>query len=83
MGDVEVGRLRSGEDTIDLPVMVVAGERDPLLSATRHPVTVVPGAGHDVHITHPDAVAQAIANHLQDVTISAHPTGSLPPASTP
>ena len=33
--------------------MVVAGERDPLLTATRHPVTVVPGAGHDVHIPTP------------------------------
>jgi pimeloyl-ACP methyl ester carboxylesterase len=75
-------RLQRLLDTIDLPVVVVAGERDPLLTATRHPVTVVPGAGHDVHITHPAAVAHAITNLLRDVTTSAHPTSSLPPAST-
>jgi hypothetical protein len=42
----------------------------------------VPGAGHDVQITHPAAVAHAITNLLRDVTTSAHPTSSRPPAST-
>jgi len=63
-------RLQRILDTIDVPVVVVAGERDPLLTATRHPVTVVPGAGHD------------ITNLLRDVTMSAFPTNSSPPAAT-
>ena len=75
-------RLQRLLDTIDVPVMVVAGERDPLLAATRHPVTVVPGAGHDVHITHPEAVAKAITNHLRNLSRSPLPTGAPPPTST-
>lgn len=47
---------------LTVPVQIVLGSTDPLLADPGRPVTVIPGAGHYPHLTHPEHVAQAIAS---------------------
>jgi nucleoside-diphosphate-sugar epimerase/pimeloyl-ACP methyl ester carboxylesterase len=46
---------------LDVPVLIIAGDRDPLTVDPGHrSVVVIPGAGHNVHLDAPDAVVAAI-----------------------
>ncbi|MEU4314407.1 alpha/beta fold hydrolase [Nocardia sp. NPDC024068] len=47
-----------GETTV--PIRIVAGSEDPVDSAARFPVTVIEGAGHNPHLTHPERVADVL-----------------------
>ncbi|MGP4027887.1 alpha/beta fold hydrolase [Actinomadura sp. 3N407] len=56
----ERAELRALAATCPVPVRIVAGELDPLTGDTLDvPVTVVPGAGHHLPLTHPVPVAAA------------------------
>ncbi|MFI6485678.1 alpha/beta fold hydrolase [Nonomuraea sp. NPDC050663] len=44
-------------ERVRVPVEIIVGSADPLVVETRHPVTVVAGAGHYPQLTHPAAVA--------------------------
>lgn len=45
---------------LDIPVLLIAGEKDPLLAETNKRVVEIAGAGHNPQLTHPSQVAQAI-----------------------
>lgn len=44
---------------VTVPVEIVVGSADPLVTAVDHPVTEIPGAGHHPQLTHPAEVADA------------------------
>ncbi|MET9341142.1 alpha/beta fold hydrolase [Nonomuraea sp. NPDC003804] len=44
---------------VTVPVEIVVGSADPLVTAVDHPVTEIPGAGHHPQMTHPAEVAAA------------------------
>ncbi|MGW5682089.1 alpha/beta fold hydrolase [Nonomuraea sp. NPDC003754] len=44
---------------VTVPVEIVVGSADPLVTAVDHPVTEIPGAGHHPQLTHPAEVAAA------------------------
>ncbi|MGW2215903.1 alpha/beta fold hydrolase [Nonomuraea sp. NPDC001684] len=60
-----------------VPVHLVAGELDPLTDSPV-PVTVIPGAGHHPHLTHPAAVAEIVRQVLLRPVVD-----DCPPPSTP
>ncbi|WP_280433959.1 alpha/beta fold hydrolase [Nocardia carnea] len=45
---------------VTVPVHIVTGSRDPLETPVSIPTTVIEGAGHYPHLTHPDQVAQVL-----------------------
>ncbi|WP_328387249.1 alpha/beta fold hydrolase [Nocardia sp. NBC_00416] len=45
-----------------VPVHIVVGSDDPLTSAATAPTTVIDGAGHNPHLTHPEHVAQILTS---------------------
>ncbi|MER6511972.1 alpha/beta fold hydrolase [Nonomuraea sp. NPDC001636] len=60
-----------------VPVHLVAGELDPVTDSTL-PVTVIPGAGHHPHLTHPAAVAEIVRQVLLRPAVD-----DCPPPPTP
>ncbi|MEV4368222.1 alpha/beta fold hydrolase [Nonomuraea sp. NPDC049637] len=60
-----------------VPVHLVAGELDPLTDSPV-PVTVIPGAGHHPHLTHPAAVAEIVRQILLRPGVD-----DFPPPPTP
>ncbi|MGW4407807.1 alpha/beta fold hydrolase [Nonomuraea sp. NPDC004702] len=60
-----------------VPVHLVAGELDPLTDSPL-PVTVIPGAGHHPHLTHPAAVAEIVRQVLLRPVVD-----DCPPPPTP
>jgi pimeloyl-ACP methyl ester carboxylesterase len=52
--------LRRQLEALAVPVLVVHGDRDPLVFSTRHPVRSIEDAGHSVHLSRPNAVAAHI-----------------------
>ncbi len=54
------GDLRGQLEDIAAPVIVLHGDRDPLLLATRHPVHSIASAGHNPHLSQPEAVARFV-----------------------
>ncbi|WP_052849487.1 alpha/beta fold hydrolase [Streptomyces avicenniae] len=61
-GGAERQRARELLDGVRVPVLIVAGSADPLTEAVRHPVAVIPGAGHYPQLTHPADVARHLAD---------------------
>jgi pimeloyl-ACP methyl ester carboxylesterase/nucleoside-diphosphate-sugar epimerase len=59
-------RVQAMLEALEVPVVILAGERDPLTVTTRHRVVTVPGGGHDLHLTHPRLVAEAIAALVEE-----------------
>ncbi|WP_280406962.1 alpha/beta fold hydrolase, partial [Nocardia carnea] len=47
-------------DEVTVPVHIVAGSRDPLSTPVAAPATVIDGAGHYPHLTHPQQVAEVL-----------------------
>lgn len=45
---------------VTVPVHIVTGSRDPLETPVSIPTTVIEGAGHYPHLTHPDRVAEIL-----------------------
>ncbi|MGW0180714.1 alpha/beta fold hydrolase [Nocardia sp. NPDC003345] len=45
---------------IPVPIRIVAGSHDPVTSAAGFPVTVIEGAGHHPHLTHPEQIADVL-----------------------
>ncbi|MFI7465411.1 alpha/beta fold hydrolase [Nonomuraea sp. NPDC049646] len=64
-----------------VPVHLVAGELDPL-TGSPVPVTVVPGAGHHPHLTHPAAVAEIVRQVLLRPAVDDCPPPSMPDIMT-
>ncbi|MEV3982301.1 alpha/beta fold hydrolase [Nonomuraea sp. NPDC049758] len=60
-----------------VPVHLVAGELDPLTDSPV-PATVIPGAGHHPHLTHPAAVAEIVRQVLLRPVVD-----DCPPPTTP
>lgn len=52
--------LRAALERCAVPVLIIHGERDPLVAPTEHPVVECAAAGHSPHVEQPDAVAAAI-----------------------
>ena len=64
-----------------MPVTLIAGERDTKFTAIAYEmaalipdatVTIVPGAGHAVHLERPDAVIEALG--VSDVPVDSDPS---------
>ncbi|MEU9116041.1 alpha/beta fold hydrolase [Streptomyces sp. NPDC048483] len=51
-------RLRALLDRVSIPVQIVAGSAEPLVTAVDHPVAEIAGAGHYPQLTHPAEVAR-------------------------
>ncbi|WP_405852982.1 alpha/beta fold hydrolase [Streptomyces sp. NBC_00090] len=50
-------RSRTLLDRVEVPVRIVVGSADPLVTAVDHPVTEIAGAGHYPQLTHPSQLA--------------------------
>lgn len=61
----ERGRSRALLDRVTVPVLIVMGAADPLVTAVGHPVAEVPGAGHYPQLIDPAQVAR----HLGGVPV--------------
>ncbi|MEU7898308.1 alpha/beta fold hydrolase [Nonomuraea sp. NPDC049152] len=48
---------------VTIPLEIVVGAHDPLVSAVDHPVTEIAGAGHYPQLTHPAEVAHRLSAH--------------------
>ncbi|MEU2241836.1 alpha/beta fold hydrolase [Streptomyces sp. NPDC018338] len=58
----ERGRSRALLDRVGVPVRIVVGAKDPLVTAVDHPVTEIAGAGHYPQLTHPSRLAHHLAS---------------------
>lgn len=58
----ERGRSRTLLDRVTVPVRIVAGSADPLVSAVACPVVEIVGAGHYPQLTHPSQVARHLGS---------------------
>ena len=47
-------------DRVTVPVQIIVGSADPLLTTVNHPVTEIPGAGHYPQLTHPTQLAHHV-----------------------
>ncbi|MFE7550812.1 alpha/beta fold hydrolase [Streptomyces gardneri] len=54
-------RSRALLDRVGVPVRIVVGAKDPLVTAVDHPVTEIAGAGHYPQLTHPSQLAHHLA----------------------
>jgi pimeloyl-ACP methyl ester carboxylesterase/nucleoside-diphosphate-sugar epimerase len=61
--------LRSALGSLAMPVSIVVGSEDPLVCASPVPATVVEGAGHNPHLSHPATVARVVAAALRSSAI--------------
>ena len=52
--------LREQLESLRVPVTIIHGDQDPILFSTRHPVHTIERAGHNPHISRPEAVAALI-----------------------
>ncbi|MGI5216922.1 alpha/beta fold hydrolase [Nocardia sp. CA-290969] len=68
----EAGRLL---EEVTVPVHIVAGSRDPLTTPAAAPITVIEGAGHYPHLTHPEQVAEILTSVRHRFPHNADATG--------
>jgi len=66
---------------VTVPVHVITGSRDPLETPVPAPTTVIEGAGHYPHLTHPDQVAEVLDSVRNVFPRNPVTTGRTSPAS--